>query len=191
MGLIYILSNKTKDNEQKKYLDLINKNAERLRRLANDILDVSKIDSGQLRLDKQPFDMNEVIINIISESEDQHKDKEIKVNFVNMLEEKELFVVADKEQISRLLFNLLSNAIKFTDKGDIVVTIEKTNSNKIKKIHEIKGIAQVDEINYIVVKIKDFGIGIDAEIMPRLFSKFASKSFQGTGARFVYFKKYC
>ena len=181
MGLIYILSNKTKDNEQKKYLDLINKNAERLRRLANDILDVSKIDSGQLRLDIQPFDMNEVILNIISESEDQHKDKEIKVNFVNMLEEKELFVVADKEQISRVLFNLLSNAIKFTDKGDIVVTIEKTNSNKIKKVHEIKGIAQVDEINYIVVKIKDFGIGIDAEIMPRLFSKFASKSFQGTG----------
>ncbi|MEJ7642213.1 MAG: ATP-binding protein [Candidatus Nitrosocosmicus sp.] len=174
-----ILSNRIKDNEQKKCLVLIKRNAQRLRRLANDILDVSKMDSGQLHLDKQPFNMNEVILNIISESQDQ--DKEIKINFVKILEGKELFVVADKEQISRVLFNLINNAIKFTDKGDIIVIIEKINSNKIKDIHEIHGKVQVDEINYIIVKIKDFGIGIHSEIMPRLFSKFASKSFQGTG----------
>ena len=181
MGLVYILSNRIKDNEQKKYLDSIKRNAERLRKLANDILDVSKIDSGQLHLDKHPFDMNEAIVKIIFESQDQYKDKEIKINFVKMLEEKELFVVADKEQIARVLFNLLSNAIKFTDKGDIIITIEKINSNKTNGIHEIQEIVQVDEINYIIVKIKDFGIGIHSEIMPRLFSKFASKSFQGTG----------
>jgi signal transduction histidine kinase len=181
MGLVYILSNRIKDNEQKKYLDSIKRNAERLRRLANDILDVSKIDSGQLHLDKQPLDMNEAIVKTIYELQDQHKDKETKINFVKTLEEKELFVVADKEQISRVLFNLLNNAIKFTDEGDIIVTIEKINGNKINDIHEIQGIAQVDEINYIIVKIKDFGIGIHSEIMPRLFSKFASKSFQGTG----------
>jgi signal transduction histidine kinase len=181
MGLVYILSNRIKDDEQKKHLDSIKRNAERLRRLANDILDVSKIDSGQLHLNKQPFDMNEAIVKTISESQDQHKDKETKINFVKTLEEKELFVVADKEQISRVLLNLINNAIKFTDKGDIIVTIERTNGNKINDKHEIQGIAQVDEINYIIVKIKDFGIGIHPEIMPRLFSKFASKSFQGTG----------
>ncbi len=176
-----ILSNRIKDNEQKKYLLSIKRNADRLRTLANDILDVSKIDSGQLHLDKHPFNLNEVILNVIYESQDQGKAKEIKINLVNKSEEKDLFVVADKEQISRVLFNLLSNAIKFTDKGDITVTMEKTNSDRIKDIHEIQGMVHVDEIDYIIVKIKDSGIGIHAEIMPRLFSKFASKSFQGTG----------
>ncbi len=176
-----ILNKRIKDNEQKKYLISIKRNADRLRRLANDILDVSKIDSGQLHLNKQPFNLTEAILNAISESQDQDKYKEIKINFIKILEEKELFVVADEEQISRVLFNLLSNAIKFTDKGDIIVTMEKTNSDKIKDIHKIQGMVQAEEINYIIVKIKDSGIGIHAEIMPRLFSKFASKSFQGTG----------
>ena len=176
-----VLSHRIKDSEQKQYLFSIKRNADRLRRLANDILDVSKIDSGQLHLDKQPLNLTEVVLNAISESQGLDKDKKIKINFVKMLEEKDLFVVADKEQISRVLFNLLNNATKFTENGDIFITLEKTDSRKTKDMDEIPGKVDKEGIDYIIVKIKDFGIGIDSEIMPRLFSKFASKSFQGTG----------
>ncbi|HXW12291.1 MAG TPA: ATP-binding protein [Nitrososphaeraceae archaeon] len=76
-----------------------------------------------------------------------------------------LFIYADKVRMSQVLSNLLANAIKFTEEGRIVVTAEINDENK----------------NSIVVSVQDSGAGIDSEIQPHLFTKFASKSFQGTG----------
>jgi two-component system sensor histidine kinase VicK len=77
---------------------------------------------------------------------------------------KEIVVNADKSRIAKVISNLLSNAIKFTKQGTVLITIEKKKDNK-----------------EAVVRIKDTGSGLDPEILPRLFSKFASKSFKGTG----------
>jgi signal transduction histidine kinase len=76
-----------------------------------------------------------------------------------------LFVYADKVRISQVLSNLLANAIKFTEEGTIVLAA---------KFDDGKG-------DSVIVSVKDNGAGIDTEILPRLFTKFASKSFQGTG----------
>ena len=77
---------------------------------------------------------------------------------------KTVIVQADKGRITQVIYNLLSNAIKFTKEGDTIsVDIKKDEKEKI-----------------VVITVKDTGQGIDSEIIPRLFSKFATKSYEGT-----------
>jgi len=83
----------------------------------------------------------------------------------------DIFVEADKYRLRQVIANLLSNAIKFTNEGSIFVTAEeRKDGNSNNNGQEIA-----------IISIKDTGTGIDSEILPKLFSKFASKSFQGTG----------
>jgi signal transduction histidine kinase len=84
-----------------------------------------------------------------------------------------LLVFADKGRIAQVFDNILNNAIKFTDEGSISVTISAEGR---KKKENVNGKQEV-----IVISVKDTGKGIDPEIMPRLFTKFSTKSFQGTG----------
>jgi signal transduction histidine kinase len=78
---------------------------------------------------------------------------------------KDIFVEADRIRVTQVISNLLNNSIKFTKEGKITITIEKKD----------------DDGEVVVISIKDTGIGIDSEMFPKLFSKFASKSYQGTG----------
>ena len=152
---------------QKKFASAIQRNAIRLQRLSNDILDVAKIESGSLKLNKELFDLNEIISNIVEDYKtiiinDNHS---IKLYFKPS--NYALFVEAEKERIAGVISNLLSNAIKFTKKGEIFVSIEKENSNSINP--------------YALVTVKDTGEGIDPEILPKIFSKFITKSYEGLG----------
>ena len=149
-------------------ITIVMRNAKRLQRLSQDILDASKIESGLLKLHKDRFDINEKIKTVISDIENgpdvYMKNKNIKIIF----EPKEsLYVYADKERIYQVLFNLLKNALKFTEYGTIKITAEM-------KRYDNKDIE-------VVVTISDTGKGIDSDIIPRLFSKFVSKSDAGTG----------
>jgi len=152
---------------QKKFASAIQRNAIRLQRLSNDILDVAKIESRSLKLNKELFDLNEIISNIVED----YKTIIIKDNHSVKLYFKPsnytLFVQADKERIAGVISNLLSNAIKFTKKGEIFVSIRKENSNSINP--------------YAIVTVKDNGEGIDPEILPKIFSKFITKSYEGLG----------
>ena len=152
---------------QKKFASAIQRNAIRLQRLSNDILDVAKIESRSLKLNKELFDLNEIISNIVED----YKTIIIKDNHSVKLYFKPsnytLFVEADKERIAGVISNLLSNAIKFTKKGEIFVSIRKENSNSINP--------------YAIVTVKDNGEGIDPEILPKIFSKFITKSYEGLG----------
>ncbi len=152
---------------QQKFASAIQRNAIRLQRLSNDILDVAKIESRSLKLNKELFDLNEIISNIIED----YKTIIIKDNHSVKLYFKPsnyaLFVEAEKERIAGVISNLLSNAIKFTKKGEIFVSIEKENSNSINP--------------YALVTVKDTGEGIDPEILPKIFSKFITKSYEGLG----------
>ena len=136
--------------------------------LADDILDVTKIESSSLKLKKEIFDLQELLADIINEYSKiiEKSNKNIKLVYTSKGEQnkKSIFIQADKGRISQVVFNLLSNALKFTGEGSIVIT------------SEIK-----DDQNVIVVSINDTGAGIDSEIMSQLFTKFASKSFAGTG----------
>ena len=165
LGLADILRSKETDGgREAEYLDVIIRNAKRLQRLTEDILDISRIESKTLDLKKESFNLSEMILNAIADSNDQvakeHKDTNLKLEFIDSKEG--IFIEADKNRINQVITNLLSNAIKFTGGGIVSVTA-------------------VPNTNEIVVSITDTGTGIDSEILPRLFTKFATKSKTGTG----------
>jgi signal transduction histidine kinase len=166
LGLSDILLSKKGDIKQyKEILDTIRRSAKRLQRLTEDILDVTRIESESLQLRKQTINLNEVIRGIIAEYEKQSK----KVNNVslNFISKDEVFVEGDRERLSQVFENILNNAIKFTKEGNINITVQ-TNKDS-------------SEGKEAIIIVKDTGTGIHPEILPRLFTKFATKSFAGTG----------
>ena len=176
LGISDLLYSQIDDQEQRKLLEVIIRNANRLTQLTNDILNVAKIETGTLQIKKERFNLYDLISTLISQYKtSSNKDTETKnVNFLYIAEEQNLTIEADKGLLYQVLDNLLSNAIKFTkriDDGDddeaiITITTKRGESN---------------DNNNIIVSVKDNGTGIDQEIMPRLFSKFATKSETGTG----------
>jgi signal transduction histidine kinase len=148
------------ENEQ---IALIIRNAKRLERLASDILDVSKIESQSLKLNKERFNLNNVLYDTIQDirnriADDNGLDGSVKVYY----KPTDITVEADKGRITQVVSNLLNNAVKFTEEGVISVSAEK-------------------KVDQVIVSIMDTGQGIASEISPRLFSKFTTKSETGTG----------
>jgi signal transduction histidine kinase len=151
-------------------VEMILRNAKRLERLSSDILEISRIDSGALKLYKETFSLSYIIAEAIIDAKTQS-------NFdPNMLSisyiPDDIFVHADREKITEVITNLLTNAIKFTEKGKITITTQKNNQDK-----------------FVLVSIEDTGSGIAGEIMPRLFEKFVTRSEKGTGIGLYISKK--
>lgn len=150
-----------------RYLEAIRRNAERLSTLIEDILDVTRIESNKLKIEKTEFDLNEKINNVIKDMVVKDKTDRIQnIKFNSSLKE-QIIVYADKIRIYQVISNLLKNALKFTPNGKITITLEKTEEKNDKK--------------FILVRIKDDGKGIDPQVLPRLFTKFVTKSESGTG----------
>jgi two-component system, OmpR family, sensor histidine kinase VicK len=173
VGLTQVLRSGRLDAEQyNEFLDVIYRNAKRLQQLADDILDVTKIESRNLILKKEHVSINGLIsYALLDFKEIVGKKDDGKLNLVYVEPKQDIFVEADKYRLRQVITNLLSNAIKFTNEGTIFVTAEeREDSNSNNNGQEIA-----------IISIKDTGTGIDPEILPKLFSKFASKSFQGTG----------
>ncbi|MDQ6723194.1 MAG: HAMP domain-containing histidine kinase, partial [Thermoproteota archaeon] len=158
------------------YLDVIIRNAKNVLRLSDDVLDIAKIETNSLILNKEIFNLISLLQVLIDDCKSQQVNNfcDIKLHF-NIKDQQQqqhvenLFLIeADKSRISQVASNLLYNAFKFTNNDcSIHVFIEKKETNGRRK--------------EIIVSIKDTGTGIDPEIYPRLFTKFASKSSQGTG----------
>ncbi|MGB6532822.1 MAG: HAMP domain-containing sensor histidine kinase, partial [Candidatus Nitrosopolaris sp.] len=162
LGLSQLLLLKSGGIEQySELLHTINRNAKRLNRLSDDILDATKIESKSLELKKERFNLNHIIINAL---DDIILGKDLNRSVQLLYQPQDIEVEADKGRMSQVISNLLSNAIKFTKKGTIAITI-KIDEND----------------NYILISVKDTGTGIDPEILPELFSKFRTKSFSGAG----------
>ncbi len=160
--------NLSKESEKKQeFLQVILRNCYRLHRLTEDILDVTKIESQTLKLNKERVQLNEIIMNVVNDYKDIISKKRYgsdKIRIVYEPSKYNTFVNADKVRLIQVLSNLLDNALKFTKEGNIIITTKKLKENK-----------------EIMVSIKDSGTGIDPEILPQLFKKFATKSEQGTG----------
>ncbi len=169
LGLTEIVSSKIKDTDQRELLNTITRNAKRLQRLVDDIIDVTKIESQLLKLNKEELDLNHVITNIIDDYNTLIVSGNHKVKLYFNPFKETLLIKADKERISEVISNLLSNAIKFTKEDTIFISIEKREDDNN------------DNNNYALVTVKDTGEGIDPEILPNMFSKFTTKSFEGLG----------
>ena len=175
IGLTETLRSQITDIKQLELLEITIRNVKRLMRLSDDILDVTRIEGKSLQLKKEKFNLNDVILNAMN---DITLGREF-LNNENMrlsYNPQDILIEADKQRITQVVSNLLDNAVKFIKKGgrggNIIVDIEKKT---------VRRTGQENKEHDIVVRIKDDGPGIDPEIMPRLFTKFAAKSDIGTG----------
>jgi signal transduction histidine kinase len=183
LSISEVLQRTTKDAQQYELLDITVRNAKRLRQLTEDILDVSRIESNSMPLRKQQFNLSEMILNCISDFRNQikneNRDNNLKLEVLfssgegTKTNEEDVFIEADRNRVYQVVSNLLNNAIKFTKEGAILVSIEITARGKMKSSdnHE----SDVD----VVISVKDTGVGIDSEVLPRLFTKFITRSETG------------
>jgi signal transduction histidine kinase len=170
LGLTEIIKNRSNDKGQKELLDVVIKNTKRLKKLAEDILDVTRFESNALSLNKEEFSLDELIQMIIAEFQNNLElNKKIKFEYNNNNIDP-IIIYADKNRVSQVIANLINNSIKFIEKeGTISINMDKRKDN------------DNDTNEKVVISIKDTGIGIDNDILPQIFKKFTTKSFQGTG----------
>lgn len=164
------------DKKRGGLIDSAYRNAVRLHRLTKNLLEVTRIESHTLYLNKKRFDLKKLVLTLVNDFQNNasllpgtyNGGEAVYTKFTSdfslVSTEDVLFVIADEERIIEVLLNLLDNAAKFTKGGQISVSISK----------EI-------EKNHLLISVKDTGLGVPPEIRPRLFTKFASKSSSGTG----------
>jgi two-component system sensor histidine kinase VicK len=179
LSLSQVLQSKICDTKQLELLEAIVRNAKRLQRLTDDILDVTKIESKSLNLNKERFNLNDVISNIAKDLTNHNEkannnNNNGKLKLLYKPDREDIFVEADKERITQVVSNLLNNSVKFTEEGTISIDVKVQEHGDNNNNNDIGH-------NIVIVSIKDTGEGIDSEILPKLFTKFASKSYQGTG----------
>ncbi len=168
------LKTRVTDSEGVKMVDIINRSALRLQQLSEDILDITRIETHSLRINKSQFDLNNLIrkiTNDFSKRITNDSNIRLKTNFTN----DRLLVQADIERITQVINNLINNALKFSTKGIITIGTE----SKMDKEQLVE--KQTHNRKLAMVYVKDTGLGIDSEILPRLFEKFVTKSSGGTG----------
>jgi signal transduction histidine kinase len=166
-------------NEKLQMLQTILRNANRLLQLSEDILDVTRIESNTLKLRKERLNLDDIILNVVEDYRKQIKNDNVKLiyepaNSVTLIE-------ADRRRLIQVISNLLNNAIKFTKEGTITVSATIQRSDVDRRNGRNEGAAAEEEEEELIIAVKDTGSGIDPELMPRLFTKFATKSYQGTG----------
>jgi two-component system sensor histidine kinase VicK len=164
---ILLGSNKDDEIKQKEILEIIARNAKRLQRLTEDILDITRIEGKTLKLNMQSFVLSETVMEVVQDyaAEIKVSDNKVILSFHNSSEKLEsITIVADQNRIKQVICNLIDNAIKFTQKGEINIETEI----------DIKH-------NQVIVKVKDTGMGINTDILPKLFTKLVTRSERGTG----------
>jgi signal transduction histidine kinase len=158
------------NKEDEEFLNVIIRNAKRLQSLSTDILDITKIESRSLLVKKELINLHDLILNTIEDYKNQiekdGKQNEIALQYdnTNDSQKRGVFVQADRGRLTQIISNLISNAIEFTQKGIITVSTFQD--------HETK---------QVIVSVNDSGSGIDPEVLPKLFTKFTTKSNKGTG----------
>jgi signal transduction histidine kinase len=179
LGLSEMLNydSSTDPQQHRKLVDVIVRNAHKLENLAEDILDVTRIESGGLKLAMDKVDLYELVESVVHDFQRfLPADGKITMNFQKLSDDRHddhdhheishLPVLGDAGRIAQVLSNLLRNALKFTKEGTISVRVGKNDSSSYSEA---------------VVSISDSGQGIDPEVIYKLFEKFVSKSERGTG----------
>jgi signal transduction histidine kinase len=151
-----LLKSKMRNSENDELLDVTFRNAKRLQGLADNILDATKIESKLLRLNLEKVDLNDIILDVLNDhilEERSSNQQKVKIIY----QPKSIIVKADRLRMTQVVSNLLGNALKNTQEGSISIIVKNKDDQ-------------------VTVSVKDTGKGIDRELFPRLFSKFATKS---------------
>jgi signal transduction histidine kinase len=174
LGLTDVLYSKNKDKEYHELLEIIMRNAKRLQRITNNVLDFTQIESRSLILKKEKLNLNVLISEVLKE----HVNREIKQQMINIVYDfkykVDIIVEADRDRLVEVIRNLLDNALKFT------TTVFNNNNQKIFVI--VEKYQDREDKEEAIVSVKDTGKGISKEVIAKLFSKFTtSDSSSGTG----------
>jgi signal transduction histidine kinase len=141
-------------------VEAIIRNAMRLQKLVNDILDITRIESRSLKLNKERINLDEIITPILEEYSSEVDSGKLTIQYKA---DDGIFVYVDKVRITQVISNLINNAIKFTTKGFISINAKPIGAD------------------CILISITDTGIGIDPKVFPRIFDKFVTTSEHGIG----------
>jgi signal transduction histidine kinase len=170
LGLTEAMYSKINDKKQLVILEVIIRNAKRLKQLSDNLLDITKIESQSLLLKKEKFNLNILIAEVLKDYVNKQKNQQ-KIEIVYDFKHKEdINIEADRDRLVQVIHNLLDNAVKFTTQNQqmIFVIIEKKNEGKEKE--------------EVIVSVKDTGEGISNKILSKLFTKYAtSDPTSGTG----------
>ncbi|HOJ38266.1 MAG TPA: PAS domain S-box protein [Ignavibacteriales bacterium] len=166
-------------SEEKKnhYVDMVKKSGQRLINLINDLIDISKIEAGMMKVNLSQFSLYDTLDYIHDFFKPEAENKKLELKVYNILPEKDIILESDREKVYAILINLVKNAIKFTDKGSIEVGFEIKN-------------------NYLEFYVKDTGIGIPKDKQEIIFERFMQADIedrmarQGTGLGLAITKAY-
>ncbi|OFZ12381.1 MAG: hypothetical protein A2Z20_00975 [Bdellovibrionales bacterium RBG_16_40_8] len=172
LGMASLLSETDLTSEQRRYLNIFNTSGRTLLNLINDILDLSRVEAGQLVLDRHVYSLKEVADQVVTLMKPLVHDKSIEMLCTHRISEK-LYLKGDSHRLKQILLNLIGNAIKFTKQGKVYLKIEEISKNQDKMT--------------ILFSVEDTGIGISEEKKNLIFESFnqgdASKAreYGGTG----------
>lgn len=170
LGLTDLLLNEKNNERQERYLKMIQHSGQELIHLINDILDVSKIEAGQLTIESIAFNLVENIESVIKPLETAAHRKGIQL-ITDIEKELPSLIVSDPFRLQQIIVNLVGNAVKFTHQGGVLLKISG---------HELG-----DNEILLKVDVLDSGIGIPADKLPSIFKRFeqanSSRDFGGTG----------
>jgi signal transduction histidine kinase len=165
------------EDEKSDYLEIVNKSGERLLSTINDIVEISKIESGDLKIDLQEIDISEVMKFHFDFFRIQAREKGIEMKFKNQISVDAAVIKTDKSKLDAILSNLIKNAIKFTNIGGIEL------GNYLKD-------------NYLFFYVKDSGKGIPEDKLKVIFERFRqvesgnTKEYEGSGIGLTIVKAY-
>ncbi|OQX56273.1 MAG: hypothetical protein B5M53_02270 [Candidatus Cloacimonas sp. 4484_209] len=183
IGMSELLEETKLSTEQRKYIETLKGAGESLLSLINDILDISKIEAGDIELEKTPFDLSVLVAKICDILSIRAHKKGIELA-AHIAPTVPVNLIGDPSRLRQIIVNLIGNAIKFTEKGEVVLDInvstdknEPENTNKIKKMNDI----------VLLFSVRDTGIGIPEEHQSKIFESFkqadssTTRKYGGTG----------
>ena len=190
------------DETKKEYIDIINKSAEGLLLIINDILDVSKLETGQVKIYYKPFNLNKMLESMKSQYQEKMTDKD-KENIQLQLipSSSDLILNTDENRLAQIFSNLLSNALKFTEKGEIKFGISAVHEDKVELIVSDTGIGiskkdqktvferfrQVDYSTKRIYSGNGLGLAIVKSLIELMGGKITLESEVGKGTTFRFF----
>ena len=180
LGMAEILGKSKLENDQRDYLNTLMHSGENLKEIINQILDYSKIEAGQLKLNQQVFSIEDIFrdANSLFVSIYNHKDLKLEIQIATDIPE---YIEGDRQRVSQIIRNLLSNAVKYTHSGKIILKAS------LEQAPHIKGKFPKEELVLIKIDVTDTGIGIKPEAQTRLFEPFCqaedniTRNTEGTG----------
>ncbi len=177
LGLSILVKNKITDANQREMLDVIIRNAKRLKRLADDLLEVTKIESNSIKLDKEKFNLNDFLNDVLIDYSNKILKEDFNNNYTLSIiktipSDTVFFVDIDKDRLTQVIFNILNNAVRAS--GDAIHDGNLENG-------AIQFSLTQPATKEIQISVKDMGPGIDAQILSKLFTKFITKSGKGIG----------